>query len=88
MTNLKLLVLIGILSLTLSDLCTVSGYGDGTCIATSKCSQFSGTSHKGYCKGGNDIQCRTGVKCGNDGICRAKGNGSGGTMITGKCPGQ
>lgn len=53
MTNFKLLVLIGILSLA-SDLCTVSGYGDGTCIATSKCFQFSGISYKGYCKGGND----------------------------------
>lgn len=88
MIKLKVLVLVGILSLSLSELCSVSGFGDGACISTSKCAQFSGKSHKGYCKGGNDIQCCTGVKCGNDGICRKKGNGSGGTMVTGLCPGD
>ena len=48
MTNLKLLVFTGILAIALSALCSVPGFGDGTCIETSKCSRAGGKSHKGY----------------------------------------
>ena len=88
MKIIKLLVLVGIVSFSLQELCSVSGYGTGTCISTSKCAQFSGVSHKGYCSGGNDIQCCTGVHCGsdNDGICRKSGDCYG-TTVSGLCPG-
>ena len=72
MTNLKLLVFTGILAIALSALCSVPGFGDGTCIETSKCSRAGGKSHKGYCSGKSSIQCCTSVKCGNDGICKKK----------------
>lgn len=87
MTNLKLLVFAGILAIALSALCSVPGFGDGTCIDTSKCSRAGGKSHRGYCSGGNNIQCCTNVKCGNNGICKKKGT-SNGSMVTGLCPGD
>ena len=87
MTNLKLLVFTGILAIALSALCSVPGFGDGTCIKTSKCSRAGGKSHKGYCSGKSSIQCCTSVKCGNDGICKKKGT-SNGSMVSGLCPGD
>ena len=87
MTNLKLLVFTGILAIALSALCSVPGFGDGTCIETSKCSRAGGKSHKGYCSGKSSIQCCTSVKCGNDGICKKKGT-SNGPMVSGLCPGD
>ena len=87
MTNLKLLVFTGILAIALSALCSVPGFGDGTCIETSKCSRAEGKSHKGYCSGKSSIQCCTSVKCGNDGICKKKGT-SNGSMVSGLCPGD
>ena len=60
---------------------------NGACISTSKCSQNSGTSHKGHCKGNKSIQCCTGIKCdGGNGVCGKEGTCSG-NEISGKCPG-
>lgn len=82
----RLIILLALIAYSIQESCKVSGVR-GTCISTSKCSQYSGTSHKGYCSGGNDIQCCTNVHCGTTGICREKGDCSG-TQVSGKCPGD
>lgn len=69
-----------------SELCTVPGVAVGACISTSTCASRGGTSHKGYCSGGNDIQCCTGIVCDTTGLCMQSSECSG-TTVTGKCPG-
>ncbi len=74
------------LSLSLNEDCTVNGMS-GTCIYTSKCSEFSGTYYSGYCPGANDIKCCVSPKCDSGkGVCQSRYSCTR-TLKSGLCPG-
>ena len=88
MKTLSFVALILALAATIahSEVCTVPGVGVGACISTSTCSSRGGTSHPGYCSGGTDTQCCTGIICDGTGLCMQSSECTG-TVVTGKCPG-
>lgn len=83
----RFILLLALVTYSFQEACYISSGARGTCISTSKCSQYSGTSHAGYCSGGNDIQCCVNVHCGSTGICRENGDCAG-SQVSGSCPGD